>query len=150
MFKAALLIATGCTSVGLHQDFEMKPAGAVTDTSQDVWFDLTNEGGDSPETLGVYRVAIGDRAFSGGLFGCKGPGDAAIDLVTDGGTSGTIDPGDVVRVREYADGMNLRAADNGESLWITMMVLGLDQRSSDALTCSWAAVWSAPWRVGEK
>lgn len=126
----------------------MTPGPNVTDGDGDMLFELTNLGGNAAERLEVYRIALGDRAFDGGLFGCSGPGDAVLELAQDGGTAGQVDPGDVVRVREYADGVNFTSAQNGQALWVTVMVLAPDQRSSDALSCSWTAVWSSPWQVG--
>jgi len=144
-----VVLMSACT-MGVEQEFQISPGPSVTDGTADVWFELTNESGNAAEELRYYRVSIGKQAFGGGWFGCSGSGDAAIELISDEATPKVVDPGDVLRVREDGDGMNLRASDNGTDLWITMMVLDPSQRSSGALTCTWNAVWSSPWRVGVK
>lgn len=96
----------------------------------------------------MFRVSLDDVEVSGGLFTHGDRGDGQLELVQDAGTEGVVDPGDVVRVREYDDGKNLRAQDNGRMMWINVMVVLPDQRTSDALTRSWGTVWSTPWQVG--
>lgn len=145
----ALVVSAGsaCTA-GLDQSFDVTPGPGVTNSSNDMWFELTNRGGNAPEALSVYRVVLGPTAEAGGLFAHDDQGDAMLELEVDGGTEGVVDSGDVVRVHEYADGKNLTAADNGRTLWINVMVLEPDQRSSDALTRTWGTVWSTQWTVG--
>ncbi len=143
-----LVLGLSACTAGLDQSFELTPGPAVTNGSNDMLFELTNRGGNAPESLSVYRIVIADQHQDGGLFGQSDQGDAMLELEVDGGTAGVVDPGDVVRVREYAGGKNLTTADNGRSLWINVMVIAPDQRSSDALTRTWQTVWSEQWTVG--
>jgi hypothetical protein len=143
-----VLILTSACTMGVEQEFTFTPGSAVTDGGRDVWFELENEGGNAPEELRLYRVEIGEQALGGGWYGCSGSGEGAIELVRDDATTDVVDPGDVLQVSEYTEGVNLLANENGNELWITMMVLDPNQRHSDAPTCIWNAVWSSPWHVG--
>ena len=141
------LSASACT-IGQEQSFELTPGPTVTDDTSDVLFSLTNLGGNTAEELRVYRVTLDDVILGGGLFGCEGPGDAQLALTQDGGTPNVVDPGDVVYVREFSDGKNLRVTDNGTNKVINIMVLDPNQRHSEALTCTWDTVWHADWHIG--
>jgi len=147
MISAAVL-AGGCT-IGLEQDFEVRPGSAITDGTNDVLFQLENVGGNAPESFEYFRVEIDDAPTDGGLFARGDDGPVTLELVEDGGTVGVVDPGDVIRVVERPDGMNLSISDRGRSKHINVMLLGPNQRSSDALTRSWQTVWTSPWTVGE-
>lgn len=144
---AIAIAASGCT-LGLEQKFDLSPGPAVTDGAADTWFELTNRGGNAAEPMSVYRIEIDDQPVGGGLFARNDDGDARIEMVQDGGTPGVVDPGDVVRVIEYDHGKNLAASQNGTIVWVNVMVLEPDQRSSDALTRTWGTVWQAKWHVG--
>ena len=147
---AGLILATagGCT-LGLEQKFDLSPGPAPSGSASDMLFELTNRGGNAPEELSVYRIVLADVHEDGGVFAHDDQGDASLELEVDGGTPGVVDPGDVLRVHEYSDGKNLTAADNGRTLWINVMVIEPDQRSSDALTRTWGTVWSEQWTVGQ-
>jgi hypothetical protein len=142
-----MLSMSGCT-FGLEQDFELETMSAVSTGDTDVLFELTNHGGNAAEPLAVYRVEIGDRRLGGGLFGRTDDGDVSLELVHDEDAAGVVDPGDVIRVRE-SEGLNLSGADIGRTLWINVMILPPDQRSSEALTQTWKTVWATAWRVGD-
>src|SRR5262245_25544436 len=127
-----LVLVTGCT-LGVEQSFELAPGPGVTDHDGDELFELTNRGGNTPEELSVYRVVIDDVELGGGWFGRGDKGDALVELEVDGGEPGIVEPGDVLRVRELSDRMQLDRSLNGTTKWINVMVVDPSQRGSDAL-----------------
>jgi hypothetical protein len=144
----ALVVSASACTIGREQDFELSPGFTLSNDADDVLFVLTNRGGNEPEVFDSYRVELGDHAIDAALYATSDRGDAMIELAVDGSTPGVVDPGDVLRVREYSDGMNLSQTDNGSTLWINVMVLEPGQETSDALTRSWGTVWSMEWTVG--
>jgi hypothetical protein len=144
----ALVVCSSACTIGREQDFEISPGFTLSNDADDVLFVLTNRGGNAPEVFDSYRVELGDKPIDAALYGTSDRGDAMLELTTDGITPGVVDPGDVLRVREYSDGMNLSQTDNGSTLWINVMVLEPGQETSDALTRSWGTVWSMEWTVG--
>jgi len=143
-----VIALTGCTA-GVEQQFSLAPGARTTDASTDMLFELTNLGGNAPETLAVYRVVFAKEHVDAGVYARSDTGDAQLVLVSDGGTPGTVDPDDVVRVQEVAGGRNFTTADNGAMTWVNVMVVAPSQRSSDALTVTWQTVWSSQWQVGK-
>jgi hypothetical protein len=143
----SVTVAGGCT-MGMEQSFELQPGPLVSAATGDVLFELTNRGGNTSEPIDVFRIELDEDRLGGGLFSRSSRGDGRIELVQDGGEQGLVEPGDVIRIYEFADGKNLAPADNGRMLVINVMVLDPDQRSSSAKTRSWETVWSSPWRVG--
>lgn len=144
--SCALLSA--CT-LGLEQEFDVLAGTPITDGDTDVLFQLENTEGNAPESLEHLRVVIADLALGGGLYATSDEGNVSLELVKDEGTVGMVEPGDIIRVLEQEDGMNLGASAHGETKWINVMVLSPSQRSSTALTRSWQTVWSTTWVVGQ-
>src|ERR1051326_1509672 len=108
---AIAVVASGCTTFGLEQSFDMPSGPAVSNQPNGLLFDLTNRGGNAPESFDVYRVVLADHHNDGEIAARGDKGNARLPFVQDGATAGVVDPGDVIRVVEDTDhGMTLGTA----------------------------------------